>query len=286
MIPPLEFLGLVLGVSAFSGLLGALTGLGGGAFLVPIYTLYMGIPFPYAAGASLISTIATSSGSASVYIRKGIVNVRIGVGLAVATTTGSIIGSILVARIYAAGLEHVLYLIFGAVLLAQIYVQWSRSKSELPPPRDPDWTTRMFQLWGRYYDEALGREVEYHGVRWWLGALIMLAAGVVSSLLGIGAGVLKVLAMDWAMNIPMKVSTTTSNYMIGITAATSSAVYWAHGYIQPFLAAGTALGVLAGSYVGTRLLMRTTGRKIRYIFIAILAYLGVRMVLRGLGYGF
>ena len=282
-VPVTEFFGLVVAASVVSGFLGALVGLGGGTFLVPIYTLFLGIPIAYATGASLISTIATSSGSASAYVRDRITNVRIGMGLEIATTTGSIVGSLTAAWVYAHRLEYIIYIVFGIVLLTQIYFQLERSKFELPKPMKPDWTTRVFQLYGEYYDEALHQQVKYYGVRWWLGETIMFFAGFISGLLGIGSGALKVLGMDWAMNLPMKVSTTTSNFMIGVTAATGSAIYWAFGLIQPILAGFTALGVLLGSMIASKILPKITNRSIRYIFTAILAFLGVEMVLRGLG---
>nr|KJR73822.1 MAG: permease [Thermoproteus sp. AZ2] len=270
-------------VSLVAGFLGSLTGLGGGTFLVPIYTLFLGIPIEYAAGASLISTIATSSGAGSAYVRDRITNVRIGMSLEIATTTGSIVGSLTAAWIYSHGLQRIIYIMFGIVLLGSIYTQITRSKYELPEPKPPDKWTRWLQLYGKYYDQALGREVDYWGVRWWLGELIMFFAGLISGLLGIGSGALKVLGMDWAMNLPMKVSTTTSNFMIGVTAATGSSIYWFFGYIQPFFAAATAVGVLAGSLIGTKVLVRIKNVTIRYIFMAILAILGVQMILRGLG---
>lgn len=285
MLSPVEeFLTAVI-VSALSGMLGALTGLGGATFLVPIYTLYFGVPIVYASGASLISTIATSTGTASAYVKERIANVRIGVGLEIATTTGSILGALTVAYVYSHHLQDVIYLVFGLVLLSQIYVQLERSKFEIPHNMKPDWTTRVFQLHGKYFDPALGHEVEYVGVRWWLGEIIMFFAGYISGLLGIGSGALKVLALDWAMNLPLKVSTTTSNFMIGVTAATGSSIYWMYGYIQPFLAAGTAVGVLMGSFIGAKILVRVRSKTIRYIFTGILAFLGVQMVLKGLGYG-
>ena len=286
MLPPIEFFVIIVLISALSGILGSLTGLGGATFLVPIYTLYLGVPIVYASGASLISTIATSSGAASAYIKDRITNVKIGMGLEIATTTGSISGALTVAYIYSHHLQFIVYIIFGSVLLSQVYIQLTKSKFELPKPIKPDWTTRVFQLYGKYYDTVLNQEVEYHGVRWWLGEIIMFFAGFISGLLGIGSGALKVLGMDWAMNLPMKVSTTTSNFMIGVTAATGSSVYWLFGYIEPFLAAGTAIGVLIGAYIGTKILVRVTNKTIRYIFTAILVFLGIQMLLRGLGYGF
>ncbi len=286
MIQPIIYFIILIVVSALSGILGALVGLGGGTFLVPIYTLYLRIPIAYATGASLISTIATSSGAGSAYIKDRITNVKLGMGLEIATTGGSIAGALTVAFMYSHHLEYIIYIVFGLVLLSQVYIQLTRSKFELPKEMKPDWSTKLFKLYGSYYDIVLGKEVNYYGVRWWLGEIIMFFAGFISGLLGIGSGALKVLGMDWAMNLPMKVSTTTSNFMIGVTAATGSSIYWIYGYIQPFIAAGTAIGVLLGAYIGTKILVRITNRSIRYIFSAILIILGIQMVLRGLGYGF
>ncbi|WP_342765513.1 TSUP family transporter [Vulcanisaeta sp. JCM 14467] len=251
--------------------------------LTPVLTLFLSVPIIYATGSALISTISTSAGSASVYVRKRIANDRIGISLVTATTTGAIIGSLTANYVYAHHLTWIIYVIFGVVLLASIIPTVQRSTCELPPPRNPDWTTKTFRLYGVCYDPALKIWYKYWGVRWWLGWLIMLFAGFISGLLGIGSGALKVLAMDWGMNLPMKVSTTTSNFMIGVTAATSGSLYWFFGYISPFIAACTAIGVLIGSRIGTRMLMYVTNRQVRWVFVAILAYLGFRMVLRGLG---
>ncbi|MFP3302565.1 MAG: TSUP family transporter [Caldivirga sp.] len=267
----------------FAGILGALAGLGGGVVLTPVLTLFLGIPIIYATGSSLISTISTSAGSASVYVRKRLANDRIGISLVTATTTGAIIGSLTANYVYTHHLTWIIYVIFGLILVTSIIPTVQRSTCELPPPRDPDWTTRVFRLYGVCYDPALRTWYKYWGVRWWLGELIMFFAGFISGLLGIGSGALKVLAMDWGMNLPMKVSTTTSNFMIGVTAATSGSLYWFFGYISPFIATCTAIGVLLGSRIGTRILMHVTNRQIRWVFVAILSYLGFRMILRGLG---
>ncbi len=271
---------IVFGLIA--GFIGSLTGLGGGTVLTPLLTLFLRVPMAYAAGASLISTIATSSGAASAYIRDRITNVRIGMGLEITTTAGSIVGSLSAAYIYSHGLAWILYVTFGAVILFSIVPTAQRGAYELPRPIPPDATTRIFKLHGKYHDAVLGRDVEYHGVRWWLGEVVMFFAGMISGLLGIGSGALKVIGMDWAMNLPMKVTTTTSNFMIGVTAATGSSIYWYLGYIQPGLAALTAIGVLAGAMLGTRVLVRITNRQIRWIFLAILAFLGAEMLMRGL----
>jgi hypothetical protein len=174
-----------------------LTGLGGATFLVPIYVLFLGMPIQYAAGASSISTIATSSGAGSAYVRDRLTNVWIGMSLEIATTSGSIVGSLAAAWVYIHRLQRVIYILFGVVLLGSIYTQVTRSRHELPDPKPPDRWTKWLQLCS---------------LRWWLGELIMFAAGVVSGLLGIVSGALKVVAMDWAMNLPIKVSTATSNF--------------------------------------------------------------------------
>ena len=267
--------------SIIAGFIGSLTGLGGATVLVPIYTLFLSIPIEYATGASLISTIATSSGAASAYIKDRITNVKIGMGLEIATTTGAIVGSLIAHYIYEHHLAFILFIIFGIVILTSIYPQLKKASLELPKPMKPDWTTRVFQLYGKYYDVALRQEVEYYGVRWWLGEIIMFFAGMISGLLGIGSGALKVIGMDWAMNLPIKVSTTTSNFMIGVTAATSSGIYWALGIIDPIIVGITIPGVFVGSIFGSRYLNKLMNRRLRQIFTLVLIILGIQLILRG-----
>lgn len=277
----LKFLSIVVGGIA-AGTIGSLTGLGGATVLVPLLSLFYGIPIIFATGASLVSTIATSAGSASAYTREKITNVKIGIGLEIATTAGAIVGSLTTVYINDNNYSYVIYVIFGIVLLGSLIPTVQRGKYEEPVPRKADWSTKLFQLAGSYYDQRLKKKISYEGVRWWMAEFIMFFAGVISGLLGIGSGALKVLGMDWAMNLPMKVTTTTSNFMIGITAATGSSIYWYNGYIQVFLAAATAIGVLIGSFIGAKVLMKITNKNIRWIFFAILSFLGVEMLLRGL----
>ncbi|NAY82174.1 MAG: DUF1634 domain-containing protein [Thaumarchaeota archaeon] len=269
-------------IAVIAGIIGALAGLGGGVVLTPLLTLFFGIPIKYATGASLVSSISTSAGSASVYIKQRLANDRIGISLVTATTAGAIIGSLLANYTYSHGLTWIIYILFGAMLIFSIIPTIQRSTCELPPLKQPDRTTKIFRLYGTCYDQALKIWYRYWGVRWWLGWIIMFFAGIMSGLLGIGSGALKVLGMDWGMNIPMKVSTT-SNFMIGVTAATSGSLYWFFGYITPAVAACTAIGVLLGARIGTRMLVHVTNRQIRWFFVAILSYLGIRMVVRGLG---
>lgn len=280
----LKFIEIVAG-GIIAGIIGSVTGLGGGSVLVPILTLFYGVPIIFATGASLISTIATSAGSAGTYTKKKIANVKIGVGLEVATTLGAIVGSLTVTVVYKYSLEWVLYLLFGIVILTSIVPTVNRGKYEGTKVVKPDFTSRIFQLQGKYYDQNQKKSVEYIGIRWWLGEIIMFFAGMLSGLLGIGSGALKVLGMDWAMNLPMKVTTTTSNFMIGITAATSSSIYWYNGFIQFYLAAATAIGVLIGAIIGSKILLKISNKDVRWVFFAILSYLGVEMALEGLRKG-
>ena len=276
-----RFLEILFG-GVISGIIGSITGLGGGSVLVPVLTLFYGVPLMFATGASLISTIATSAGSASVYTKKKIANVKIGIGLEVATTIGAVVGSLTAVYVYGHDLEWTLYLIFGIVILTSLIPTIKRGKEEGNNERKPDFTTRIFQLKGKYYDEKQKKTINYIGIRWWLGEIIMFFAGMLSGLLGIGSGALKVLGMDWAMNLPMKVTTTTSNFMIGVTAATSSSIYWYSGYIQFYLAAATAVGVVIGAVIGSKILLRITSKDVRWVFFAILSYLGVEMALKGI----
>lgn len=276
-----EFLSIVF-AGVIAGMLGSLTGLGGGTVLVPVLTLFYGIPLIFATGASLISTIATSAGSASSYVKERIANVKIGIGLEIATTLGAIVGSLTLIYVQKTGLIWIIYIIFGCVLLGSLIPTIERTAREIPELKKPDWTTRIFQLSGEYHDARLSRVIKYNGVRWWAGEIVMFFAGVISGLLGIGSGAMKVVGMDWAMNLPMKVTTTTSNFMIGITAATGSSIYWFQGFIQPFIAAATAIGVLIGAFIGARILIRISNTNIRWLFFWILAFLGFEMVLKGL----
>jgi uncharacterized membrane protein YfcA len=256
-----------------AGLLGALTGLGGGVVIVPLLTLGFGVDFRYAVGASLVSVIATSSGAAAAYVREGFTNIRIGIFLEVATTIGAVAGA------YMAGLvsPSVLAVVFGLVLL---YSAWSSSRpraeyGEVPP--DP--LAGRLRLDGSY--PSLTGEREYHVQRVPLGFGLMTIAGMLSGLLGIGSGAVKVLAMDQAMHLPFKVSTTTSNFMIGVTAAASAGVYLNRGYIDPGLAMPVILGVLAGATLGARLLTRLQSAKLRVLFAVVILGLALEMIYNG-----
>ncbi len=242
-----------------------MVGLGGGVFVVPLLTLVFGLPLQEAIGASIISVIATSSGAAAAYVRDRITNLRVGMFLEIATTLGAITGAFLTA-IAPTGL---LFLIFGLVLAVSAAPLIMRFGEELPEGVHNDRWADKLGLASSYPDERLGRKVAYQVERVPLGVVLMYIAGTISGLLGIGSGTFKVLAMDTAMRLPVKVSTTTSNFMIGVTAAASAGIYFERGDINPVVAAPVALGVLAGATVGARVLTRLSNRSIRKLFVPI-----------------
>ncbi len=269
-------------VSVGAGIFGALLGLGGGTILVPVLTLVLGIDIHYAIGASIVSVIATSSGAAAAYLRDGVTNIRVGMFLEMATTTGAIIGAFIAGFVGGPGL----FILFGVVLMYSAYAMFRRRDSELPTGVEMGPIARFLSLGSSYYDAALKRSVQYNvrGARY--GLPLMLIAGAVSGLLGIGSGVLKVPAMDIAMKLPMKVSTATSNLMIGVTAAASAGVYFIRGDVNPFIAAPVALGVLIGAAVGTRIMMRTRSTQLRRVFIVVLVFVALQMLVKGIGIQF
>jgi len=270
-----EFVLLIGAGSLGAGFLGSLTGLGGGVVLVPLLTLVFGIDIRYAIGASLISVIATSSGAAAAYVREGYTNLRVGMFLEIATTIGALGGAFLAARAPTSWIA----VLFGAVLIHSAYLSSRTHHSEAKAGPSDAWATRL-RLDGSYPTPAGPRAYRVHGVLAGFG--LMFGAGALSGLLGIGSGAVKVLAMDRAMHLPFKVSTTTSNFMIGVTAAASAGVYLNRGYVDPGLAMPVMLGVLLGSLLGSRVLARARTRALRIIFGLMLLLLGVEMIYNGL----
>ncbi|RKQ88535.1 sulfite exporter TauE/SafE family protein [Brockia lithotrophica] len=264
--------------SVLAGIVGALLGLGGGVVMVPVLTLFLGVHIYYAIGASIVSVIATSSGAAVAYVRDRLTNLRVGMLLEMATTTGAIAGALLIGIVN----PRWLFVIFGLVLLYSAVQMFQKRKEELPLPIEPDGFTRRFRLRGSYYDQALGREVTYEPTHVAFAFPAMFGAGLISGLLGIGSGAFKVLAMDLIMRLPIKVSSATSNFMIGVTAAASAGIYFLRGYIEPFVAAPVALGVLVGAFLGTRIMVRIRGVALRYLFVPVLAILALEMLARGI----
>jgi uncharacterized membrane protein YfcA len=278
--PQLFELSLLL-VSVLAGLVGALLGLGGGVIIVPALTLLFHVPIRYAVGASIVSVIATSSGAAATYVRDHLTNVRVAMLLEVATTVGAIGGATLSHSIP----DRALFLTFALILLYSAGAMFRKRRetmlSDASAPRDP-LATRL-KLHSSYPDRALGRDVAYFVTGVPLALSLMLGAGVISGLLGIGSGALKVPAMDSAMRLPIKVSSATSNFMIGVTAAASAGAYYMHGDILPLLAAPVAIGVLLGSWAGTRLMTRLNATHLRKLFVAVLLIIALQMGLRAFG---
>ena len=275
----LEFTFLVWAGSLVAGFLGSLTGLGGGVVLVPLLTIFFHVDLRYAIGASLVSVIATSSGSAAAYVKEGFSNIRIGMFLEIATTLGALFGAYLTAKVSG----NAIAIIFGTVLIYSAYVsRRTRPRADVEEPPDP--LATKLKMSGAFPDTSGIRPYNVYHVPAGFG--VMWVAGALSGLLGIGSGALKVVAMDQAMKIPFKVSTTTSNFMIGVTAAASAGVYLSRGYIDPSLAMPVMIGVLIGSLMGTRVLVKTQTKRLRLVFSVVIVLLGVEMMFKGLTGGF
>jgi len=269
----------LLAVSLAAGLLGALGGVGGGLILVPALTIVFGVDVHLAAGASIVAVIATSSGAAAAYVREGLANMRVGMFLELATTSGAVIGAFIAGFLA----PQVLLFLLAVLLLISAVMQLIRLGD--PPGAEVPPAPGRLRLSGEYYSLRLRRLVPYGSRRVPLGFAVMGVAGVTSGMLGIGSGALKVVAMDGVMRLPMKVSSATSNFMIGVTAAASAGIYLARGDIDARLAAPVAVGVLLGAMIGARLLQRLTNRSVRLVFTPILLLIALETFLRALGLG-
>jgi uncharacterized protein len=265
-------------ISIAAGFVGAMSGMGGGIILIPALTL-LGLDIKHSIAVSIVSVIATSSGSASAYVRDNITNLKVGMFLEMFTIVGAIAG----AAITLATGQQFLYLLFGIVLLGSWVALFFQRRIKEKPAQHQDRFSEWLELSGSYYDQATHETISYKAVRAYLGALLMFGAGLVAGLLGIGAGALKVLIHDLVMGLPPKVSTTTSNLIIGVTALAGASVYLAAGLVDPGLIAPVILGVVLGAYLGTRLLVRVTNQVVRNIFLVVLVVLGIEMILRGFG---
>jgi uncharacterized membrane protein YfcA len=273
---PLEFVLSLFAIAFAAGFLGSLVGLGGGIIIVPALTLLYGLDIHLAIGASIVSVIATSSGAAAAYVREHMTNLRTAMFLELGTTTGAISGAFLATLLHG----NWLFLIFGLVL-AYSAVAMLRHKRDKHGSVPPDVLADRLNLHGSYYDKQKRAVIDYRVTHTKLGLLLMYIAGAVSGLLGVGSGVLKVPAMDLAMRIPIKVSTATSNFMIGVTAAASAGVYFARGHVDPFIAAPVAAGVLLGATVGARVLPYVNSRWLRIVFVIVLLIVAAQMIWRG-----
>lgn len=265
---------ILLLVSVSAGFLGSLLGLGGGVIVVSALTLIFGVDIRYAVAASLISVVATSSGAAASFLKDHLTNLRLAVVLEVGTVLGALSGFLISKEISVGGL----YLLFGAVLLFST-VMMLRKRTEHVATVNHPWAEKL-QLGGQFVDPRLGLIV-YKVARVPAALTVMYVAGVLSALLGIGSGIFKVLAMDGMMKIPIKVSSATSNFMIGVTAAGSAGAYFLSGHVQPEIACPVAVGIIVGSWIGAALMPRLPAQLIRRIFVVVLLLVSIQMIYKG-----
>jgi len=276
-----QFIIVAMLIAATSGFLGALLGLGGGVIMVPLLVFLLDIPIHIAAGASIIAVVATSSVSASVYVRDEITNLRLGMFLESATTLGAITG----AKIMVGISEETLEIVFALSLLYAALVMWKqmRTSGRSWTPRKNDWLADKLSLNSSYYDSALEETISYGVARTIPTFTISYIAGVISGLLGIGGGGIKVPAMNAVSSVPMKAAVATSNFMIGVTAAASALVYIRNGFCNGFVTAPVVLGTLTGSFIGAKVALGVRGVVLKKIFIIVLLILGARMIATGAG---
>ncbi len=269
---PLLFL-----IAVLAGFVGAMSGMGGGVVLIPALTFF-GVDIKHAIAVSIVSVIATSSGSASAYVRDRITNLKVGMFLEMFTIVGALVG----AAITLVSAQRPLFFLFGIVLLASWTALFAERHQVWRPAAHQDAFSSWLELRGSYHDQATREVIAYCAVRAYVGGPLMFGAGVIAGLLGIGAGALKVLIHDLVMGLPPKVSTTTSNLIIGVTALAGTSVYLAAGLIDPGLAAPVILGIVIGAFIGTRVLVRVRNETVRQFFQVVLAVLGIEMIIRGI----
>ena len=271
-------------IAVLAGFLGSLVGLGGGIIITPALTILFGFDIKYAIGASIVAVIATSSGSAIAFVKDHVSNMRVGMLLEVFTTAGGVVGA-LMAGVFSSKL---LYIFFSLILLNSFYGMLKKTglitkvKKEEEKVENDKYANK-YKLNSTYYDKATGETVEYNVTNVPQGSLVMFGAGFASGLLGIGSGAFKVVALDTYMKLPIKVSTATSNFMMGVTATASALIYFFNGTINPAVAAPIAIGTLIGSRTGAKVMQRLDAKYIRYIFLPILLFTIINMFLNGLG---
>jgi uncharacterized protein len=280
-----EYLVLMFLVAILAGLIGSMVGVGGGILVVPALTIGFGVPIEYAIGASIVSTIATSSGAASAYVRDRITNLRIGMFLEIGSVMGSIVGVTTTLYFVRSGLSWIIFVVFGLVLFFSAYnVLHNARREQRGEPvvaAKASALAERLNLRGEYEDQSLHKTIGYVATRIPAGFVVIFFGGLLSGLLGVGGGVLKVLGMDTMMRLPFKVSTTTSNFMIGVTATASTGILYVSGYVNVILAAPVALGVVVGSLAGARALVRSKPVSIRALFVVVLLAFGVEMMYMG-----
>ena len=271
-------------IAVFAGFLGSLVGLGGGIIITPALTILFGFDIKYAIGASIVAVIATSSGSAIAFVKDHVSNMRVGMLLEVFTTAGGVVGAFM-AGVFSSKL---LYIFFSLILLNSFYgmlkktglITKAKKEEEIV---ENDKYAEKYKLNSSYYDKAIDKTIDYNVTNVPQGSLVMFGAGFASGLLGIGSGAFKVVALDTYMKLPIKVSTATSNFMMGVTATASALIYFFNGTINPAVAAPIAIGTLIGSRTGAKVMQRLDAKYIRYIFLPILLFTIINMFLKGLG---
>lgn len=270
--------------ACLAGFIGSLVGLGGGLIVTPVLTILFDVDIKYAIGASIIAVIATSSGSAIAFVKDGISNIKIGLFLEIFTTVGGVIGALL-AGIFS---SKTLYIFFSLILLNSFYGMLKKSglikklKAEKEVVVNDKYAEKL-EFADSYYDKAEQKTISYNVTNVPQGSAVMFGAGLASGLLGIGSGAFKVIALDNYMKLPIKVSTATSNFMMGVTACASALIYFFNGTINPFIAAPVALGTLIGSRTGAKVMQHINAKYIRLIFLPILLFTIVNMFLKGIG---
>jgi uncharacterized membrane protein YfcA len=276
VVTPVEVLSIFL-MSILAGLIGAVFGLGGGILIIPFLTLVEGVPVPYAIGASIVSVVATSSASAATFVQDRLTNLRLGMFLEVGTVLGAITGAF-VAGFLA---PSILFVLFGLMLIYASAIMIAGRRIDFPSGVVPDKTAQKLRLGSEYFDPATGATSRYEVTNTLRTLGISGIAGVVSGLLGVGGGIISVPTMNLLSKVPVKVASATSNFMIGVTAAASSTVYFVRGDVQPLLVAPLMIGVVIGAALGTRLLRRTPPLKVKLLFAILLVTISVLMILKG-----
>jgi uncharacterized protein len=266
-----------------AGLVGSLTGLGGAVVVIPVLVIFFGVDFPTAAGAGLMTILATSSATGAAYLRDRLSDLRIGMFLEIATVPGALIGATLTVFLTHANLDNALLIALGFVLLAIVPLSYAHRHEELPEGVVPDERSKRLGLKGNYHDQSSGRDVSYVAAETVPALGVMFGAGVVSGMFGIGGGVFKVTALERFLRLPMKIATATSNFMIGVTGAAGAGVLLAAGFVNPLVAAPAALGTAAGAFLGAKVLPGLTNRTVRLLFLPVIVALGIEVIVRGLG---
>ncbi len=266
-------------VSIAAGVVGALFGLGGGVLIIPFLTLVEGIPVEFAVAASIVSVVATSSASAATYVQDHLTNLRLGMFLEIATVAGAITGAY-VSVLFEGSSSWVLYLLFGVLLVYASAVMLSERRMDFPSGLTPDPLARTLGLGSEYRDPSTGAVLKYGVTRTPHTFGLSYFAGIVSGLLGVGGGIIKVPTMNLVSRIPVKVASATSNFMIGVTAAASASVYFLRGEVHPLLVAPLMIGVVAGAAVGTRLLRRTPPTRVKVLFAILLIFVSISLIYR------